>query len=73
MKSLEFRCFGRSVSHARTLLVETARPKIAAMVKATTDINMLGLHHDISTETGEEVLVFILEGVPFYREARKRS
>jgi hypothetical protein len=30
------------------------------------------LHHDISTVTGEEVVLFTLAGAPDTREARKR-
>lgn len=60
------------LKHTRTHLLETARPKIEAMVKATTEVCLLTLHHDISTETGEEIMVFILEEAPACREARRR-
>ena len=44
----------------RTNLVETARPQLEAMILETTGVKALSLHHDISTATGEEVLVFTL-------------
>jgi len=33
---------------------------------------MLTLHHDISTVTGEEVVVLILAEAPGFREGKKR-
>jgi uncharacterized protein YbcI len=32
----------------------------------------LSLHHDISTATGEEVVLFTLAESPLYREAKKK-
>ena len=34
---------------------------------------MLSLHHDISTTTGEEVVIFTLAEAPPLREGKKRS
>jgi hypothetical protein len=33
----------------------------------------LSLHHDISTLTGEEVVVFTLAESPLFRETKKKS
>src|SRR4029079_8297113 len=38
----------------RTQLMETARPLMEAMVHEITGVQVLSLHHDISTITGEE-------------------
>ena len=60
------------IKQVRTHLVEKARPLIETMIKAVTGIDMLSLHHDISTVTGEEILVFTLAGRPRCRETRKK-
>jgi uncharacterized protein YbcI len=56
----------------RTHLVETARPVMEAMVEEATGAKVISLHHDISTRTGEEVLLFTLAGSPLVRESRKK-
>jgi len=62
----------RNPKQVRTHLVETARPILEAMVQDVTRMTVLSLHHDISTVTGEELVVFTLsEPVPV-RETRKR-
>jgi uncharacterized protein YbcI len=35
-------------------------------------MKVLSLHHDISTVTGEEVILFSLAELPAFREARKK-
>src|SRR5512139_1863838 len=57
------------LKQVRTHLVETARPVLEAMVKEVTGVKVLSLHHDISTVTGEEVVLFTLAGSPDVREA----
>jgi uncharacterized protein YbcI len=60
------------LKQVRTQLIETARPLLEAMVKETTGIEVLALHHDISTTTGEEVVLFTLAESPLVREAKKK-
>ena len=60
------------LKQVRTHLVETARPIMEAMVQEVTGVKVLSLHHDISTATGEEILVFILTGPPPLRETKKK-
>ena len=60
------------LKQVRTHLVETARPSMEAMITAITDVKVLSLHHDISTHTGEEVVLFTLETAPLFREQKKR-
>jgi uncharacterized protein YbcI len=59
------------LKQVRTHLVETARPTMEAMIQEATGVEVLSLHHDISTSTGEEVLLFTLITSPGYRETRK--
>jgi len=61
------------LKQVRTHLVETARPVLEAMVQEITGVKVLSLHHDISTVTGEEVVVFTLAESPVFRETRKHS
>ncbi len=60
------------LKQVRTQLIETARPLLEAMVKETTGVKVLALHHDISTTTGEEVVLFTLAESPVFREAKKK-
>jgi uncharacterized protein YbcI len=59
------------LKQVRTHLVETARPILEAMIQEVTSVQVLSLHHDISTVTGEEVLLFTLAESPPFREAKK--
>jgi uncharacterized protein YbcI len=60
------------LKQVRTHLIETARPVMEAMVETVTGAKVLSLHHDISTTTGEEIVVFTLAEAPEAREIRKR-
>lgn len=60
------------LKQVRTHLVETARPLLEAMVQEVTGVKVLTLHHDISTVTGEELVLFTLAESPSFREARKK-
>jgi uncharacterized protein YbcI len=55
------------LKQVRTHLIETARTIIEVMVKNETGAKVLSLHHDISVETGEEVIVFTLATAPCLR------
>jgi len=60
------------LKQVRTHLIETARPVMEAMVEEITGVKVLSMHHDISTVTGEEVVLFTLAESPSPREAKKR-
>ncbi len=60
------------LKQVRTQLVETARPALEALVADITKLRVSSLHHDISTRTGEEVIIFTLAGSPQTRELAKR-
>jgi uncharacterized protein YbcI len=60
------------LKQVRTQLIETARPALESLVQGVTGINPRSLHHDISTVTGEEVVIFTLSEVPQFREIKKR-
>ena len=61
------------LKQVRTQLIETARPVMEAMVQEVTGVKVLSLHHDISTVTGEEVVLFTLAESPLFRETKKKQ
>jgi uncharacterized protein YbcI len=60
------------LKQVRTQLIETARPVIEAMVQEVTGVKALSLHHDISTVTGEEIVLFTLAESPLVRGTKKK-
>ena len=60
------------LKQVRTQLIEIARPALQAMVQDITGAGILSLHHDISTLTGEEVVIFTLDQAPLFRETKKK-
>jgi uncharacterized protein YbcI len=60
------------LKQVRTHLIETARPVMETMVQDITGVKVVSLHHDISTNTGEEIVVFTLAEAPGYRDIRKK-
>jgi uncharacterized protein YbcI len=59
------------LKQVRIHLVETARPVMEAMIQEITGAKVVSLHHDISTVTGEEVVLFTLAGSPIVRETKR--
>ena len=58
------------VDYRRALALK--RPVLEAMVQDVTGVKVLSLHHDISTVTGEEVVLFTLAESPLFRETTKK-
>ena len=52
------------IKQVRTQLIELARPMLESMVHEVVGVKVLSMHHDISTVTGEEVVVFSLADSP---------
>ncbi len=64
---------GRDLTkQVRTHLLETARPMLEAMIQDIAGVTALSLHHDISTTTGEEIIVVILAKPPECRELKAK-
>jgi uncharacterized protein YbcI len=56
---------GRSLlKQVRSHMVATGRPRLEEVVESATGVKLVSVHHDISTITGEEVLVFSLTDSP---------
>jgi|SRR5262245_13698320 len=60
------------LKQVRTQLIETARPVLEAMIEGATGARVVSLHHDISTVTGEEMVLFTLAEPPGVRDARQK-
>jgi len=60
------------LKQVRSHLIETARPLMEAMVERITGVKVVTMHHDISTMTGEEVVLFTLARSPDFREAKMK-
>ena len=60
------------LKQVRIQLIEMARPVLEAMVQEITGVQVLSVHHDVSTVTGEEVVIFTLVDSPLLRETRKQ-
>ena len=52
------------IKQTREQLLELARPMLESMVHEVVGVKVLSMHHDISTVTGEEVVVFSLTEAP---------
>jgi uncharacterized protein YbcI len=63
----------RLLKQVRTYLIETARPVLEPMIQDITGVKVVSVHHDISTTTGEEIVVFTLASAPCRRETRKQT
>ena len=60
------------LKQVRTHLVETARPAMESLIVEITGKTVISVHHDISTRTGEEVVLFTLSAPPAFRETKKK-
>jgi uncharacterized protein YbcI len=63
---------GRALlKQVRAHMVASGRPRLEEVVEAATGVKLVSVHHDISTVTGEEVLVFSLAENPACRPRKK--
>jgi len=60
------------LKQVRTQLIETARPVLETLVEHLTGVKAVSMHHDISTITGEEVVLFTLAQPPLFRDKASR-
>jgi len=59
------------LKQVRSQLIEIARPELEKMIHQITGVKPISLHQDISTFTGEEIVVFTLDESPVHRESKK--
>jgi len=60
------------LKHMRTHLVEIARLDMDQLIATCTGVKVVSMHHDISTVTGEEVFLFVLDSMPRLREVKAK-
>jgi uncharacterized protein YbcI len=60
------------LKQVRTQLIETARSVMEVMVQDVCGTQVVSVHHDISTSSGEEVIIFTLAQPPIFRDVKKR-
>lgn len=60
------------VKQVRTQLIEIARPLLETLIHEITGVKLLSLHHDISTSTGEEVVIFTMASTVPVRDKKAR-
>jgi uncharacterized protein YbcI len=56
------------IKQVRMELLELGRPKLESAIQELTGCLVESLHTDVSTRTGERIIVFTLKDQPLYRE-----
>jgi uncharacterized protein YbcI len=65
---------GRSLlKQVRAHMVATGRGRLESIVEEAVGVKLVSVHHDISTITGEELLVFSLAEPPACRPKRQKA
>jgi uncharacterized protein YbcI len=65
---------GRSLlKQVRAHMVSTGRGRLESIVEESVGVKLVSVHHDISTITGEELLVFSLAEPPACRPKKQRA
>ena len=71
LAQVEERSRGRDlIKRMRLELIEHGRPLLEVVIREILGVGVVSLHTDISTRTGESVLLFTLEARPQYESAR---
>ncbi len=55
------------IKQVRATLIEKGRPLLEAVVESIVNSKVKSLHTDISTVTGERVIIFTLDGAPGFK------
>ena len=65
---------GRSLlKQVRSHMVSTGRTRLESIVEEAVGVKLVSVHHDISTVTGEELLVFSLAEAPVCRPKKPKA
>lgn len=63
---------GRSLlKQVRSHMIASGRPRLETIVESAVGVKLVSVHHDISTVTGEEVIVFSLADTPACRPKKR--
>jgi uncharacterized protein YbcI len=55
------------IKEVRKQLLEIARPMLESLVHEITAVKVVSMHHDLSTVSGEEVVIFSLADTPCFQ------
>ncbi len=55
------------IKEVRKQLLEIARPMLESLVHEVTGVKVVSMHHDLSTVTGEEIVIFSLADAPCFQ------
>ena len=58
------------IKQVRLELIEHGRPLLEAVIQEILGVKVVSLHTDISTTTGESILLFTLDGEPEYSRSQ---
>lgn len=61
------------LKQVRTQLLEGARPILESLIEDIIGIKLRSLHHDISTVTGEQIVIFTLTVAPRFRQCKRNG
>ena len=59
------------LKQVRSHMVANGRQRLAEIVETAVGVPLVSVHHDISTVTGEELMVFSLADTPVFRAKKK--
>ena len=57
-----------AIKEIRSLLIEQGRDQLEAIIYDTLKVKVVSLHNDVSTRTGESVILFILDREPEFEQ-----
>lgn len=60
------------LKESRAHLMKSSELTLAALIEEPTGVGVVSMHNDISTVTGEKIILFTLTESPTVREAKKR-
>jgi uncharacterized protein YbcI len=64
---------GRALlKQVRSHMIASGRPRLETIVEGAVGVKLVSVHHDISTVTGEEVIVITLAATPTCRDRKRR-
>lgn len=61
------------VKEVRARLMEASEETLEAIIEKATGVKVLSMHRDISTVTGEKIVVFTLAEAPEFRKPKNRA
>jgi uncharacterized protein YbcI len=60
------------VKKLRSEMIELARHELEALIRLSTGVDIISMHHDSCAVTGEEIIVFTLAKEPIFRQTRRQ-